>query len=83
MFHIRELSFLQNPFASEVRPVDVRSVSLHASGLRLALAGVAKRKQFARPLGHEACESNELRNLVNYLLGSNSTCTILNEVVDF
>ena len=38
---------------------------------------------FAGPLGHEACEISELRNLVNYLLGSNSTCTILNEVVDF
>ena len=37
----------------------------------------------AGPLGHEACESFGLRNLVNYLLGSNSTCTILNEVVDF
>ena len=39
--------------------------------------------KFAGPLGHEACEILELRNLVNYLLGSNSTCTILNEVVDF
>ena len=38
---------------------------------------------FAGPLGHEACESFGLRNLVNYLLGSNSTGTILNEVVDF
>ena len=34
-----------HPSASEVRPCDVRIVPLRASGLQLASAGVAKRKQ--------------------------------------